>query len=150
MTGQFSHLRQWRVFPQQNLILAVSVGRHQFAGMLRPGKIAHLWFGVNALKRLLGQRVPKPNTSVKSNLHLWKNAPTKINNNSFAISHLVKHKASFKTLEDQFKSFVTSGWSKPWFKNQTRFFYIFKEEAWRMFHLHRHFEIKRKKTNPKP
>ena len=25
-----------------------------------------------------------------------------------------------------------------------------KEEAWRMFHLRRHFEMNLKKTNPKP
>lgn len=66
MARQFGHLRQRRVLPHENLILRVSVRRHQFRWMLRPRQIAYLRPGVHTLHRLSGQCVPKANASIGS------------------------------------------------------------------------------------
>ena len=65
MTGQLGYLRQARVFPQQNLILTVSVSRNELARVLGPGEVAHLRTCVHVLQRLVGQRVPKSYAPLK-------------------------------------------------------------------------------------
>lgn len=65
MAGQFGHLGERRILPDQDLILWIAVRGDQLRGVLRPCQIAHLWAGVHALHGLARQRVPKPDTSVR-------------------------------------------------------------------------------------
>ena len=42
VAGQLGHLGEAGIFPDQDLVLRVAVGRHQLTGVLRPGEVADL------------------------------------------------------------------------------------------------------------
>jgi hypothetical protein len=64
MARQLGHLDERGVFPHQDLVLRVAVGRDELGGVLGPREIAHLAAGVDRLHGLTGQGVPEPDTAV--------------------------------------------------------------------------------------
>ena len=42
MPGQFGHLGEAGILPDQDLVLRVAVGRDQLTGVLRPGEVTDL------------------------------------------------------------------------------------------------------------
>lgn len=66
MSSELSNLCQWRIFPNENLILWIAVSWDQFWWMLWPRQVANLWPSIDALHRLTGQSVPKANAPIGS------------------------------------------------------------------------------------
>ena len=64
MARQLGDLHERGIFPDEDLILTVSMGADEFVGVLGPSQIADLGSSVNALERLTGQGVPEADAAI--------------------------------------------------------------------------------------
>jgi len=64
MSRQLGHLNERRVFPDEDLILTISVSADQFVGVFGPSQIADLRPGIDALQRLSRQSIPESNAPI--------------------------------------------------------------------------------------